>query len=253
MAEAEQPAPVSIGRNLAATAARKPGEIAVSFEDRSLTWNELHERTNRMARALEKRGVKHGDFVTIALPNSIAFIEAAYAVWKLGATPQPVSSRLPLAELKAIVELAKTPLVFSEAPMDAGVPILSTSELLKESHDASDLPDRIAPSWKAPTSGGSTGRPKLIVSGPPGVAEGLMAQLWRIGPDDTVLMPGPLYHNGPLITTFGGMQVGARVALMPKFDAEGVLREIERHRATWIYLVPTMMGRIWRLPEEVRK
>ena len=256
MAAAEQaspPAPVSIGRNLAQTAARKPDEIAVTFEDQSLSWRDLHKRTNRMARALERRGVKLGDFVTIALPNSIGFIEAAHAIWKLGATPQPVSSRLPLAELRAIVELAKTPLVFSDVPMDCGVPVVATRELIQESNDDGDLDDRIAPSWKAPTSGGSTGRPKLIVSGQPGVAEGLMAQLWRIQPDDVVLMPGPLYHNGPLITTFAAMQVGASIALMPKFDAEGVLREVERHRATWVYLVPTMMGRIWRLPEEVRK
>ncbi|WP_333968717.1 AMP-binding protein [Bradyrhizobium sp. CCBAU 45384] len=39
---------------------------------------------------------------------------------------------------------------------------------------------------------------------------------------------------------------------MLRFDAEGVLVEIERHRATWIYLVPTMMSRIWRLPHRVR-
>jgi bile acid-coenzyme A ligase len=139
--------PVSIGRNLAETAARKPNAIAVSFEDQSLTWSDLHRRTNRMARALERRGVKLGDFVTIALPNGIGFIEAAYAAWKLGATPQPVSSRLPLAELRAIVELAKTPVVFSDVPVDAGVPIVSTRELREAEKDDSELPDRIAPSW----------------------------------------------------------------------------------------------------------
>ena len=253
-AAAQTPAaePVSIGRNLADTAARKPNALAIAFESQSLTWSELHRRSNRIARALEKRGVKQGDFVTIALPNGIGFIEAAYAIWKLGATPQPVSSRLPLAELKAIVELAKTPVVFSDVPVDAGVPIVSTHALADEIRDDSDLPDKIAPSWKAPTSGGSTGRPKLIVSGQPGVAEGLMAQLWRITGDDTVLMPGPLYHNGPLITAFAALQVGAPVILMPKFDAEGVLRETEKHKATWVYLVPTMMGRIWRLPGEIR-
>ena len=250
--QAPAAAPTSIGRNLAATAARRPDALAVAFEGQTLTWRELHRRSNRIARSLEKRGVKQGDFVTIALPNGIGFIEAAYAIWKLGATPQPVSSRLPLAELRAIVELAKTPVVFSDVPMDAGVPIVSTRDLANETSDDSDLPDRIAPSWKAPTSGGSTGRPKLIVSGQPGVAEGLMAQLWRITGDDIVLMPGPLYHNGPLITAFAALQVGASVVLMPKFDAEGVLRETEKYKATWVYLVPTMMGRIWRLPEEVR-
>ncbi|MBV9331991.1 MAG: AMP-binding protein [Alphaproteobacteria bacterium] len=251
-ASAGTAAPISIARNLANTAAAKPAETAVAFEGESLAWRELDQHTNRMARALEGHGVKQGDFVTIALPNGIGFIEAAYAAWKLGATPQPVSARLPLTELRAIIELAKTPVVFADADLDAGVEVVSPARLLSQSDDASPLPDRVAPSWKAPTSGGSTGRPKLIVSGQPGVAEGLAAQFWRISKDDVVLMPGPLYHNGPFITAFGALQAGARVVLMPKFDAEGVLREIERNRATWIYLVPTMMGRIWRLPEEVR-
>jgi bile acid-coenzyme A ligase len=137
-------------------------------------------------------------------------------------------------------------------PLDCGKPVVSIADLLALSHDDSDLDDRISPSWKAPTSGGSTGRPKLIVSGQPGVASGLAAQFWRIGPDDVCLVPGPMYHNGPFITAFGALQVGARLVLMRKFDAEGVLREVDKHDATWVYLVPTMMGRIWRLPEDVR-
>jgi bile acid-coenzyme A ligase len=40
---------------------------------------------------------------------------------------------------------------------------------------------------------------------------------------------------------------------MPRFVAEETLRLIEKHRATWVYLVPTMMSRIWRLPEATRK
>ncbi len=243
----------SLGRKLAETAARKPDEIAVIFEGQSISWKDLDKRTNRLARALIARGAKHGDFITIALPNGIGFIEACYAAWKIGATPQPVSSRLPLAELRALVELAETPVVFSDTPVDCGKPVVSISQLLSECKDDSPLPDAVAPAWKAPTSGGSTGRPKLIVSGAPGVATGMMGQLWRFDENDIVLMPGPMYHNGPFITALGALELGARVVLMPKFEAEAVLREAERHRATWLYLVPTMMGRIWRLPEEVRK
>jgi bile acid-coenzyme A ligase len=97
---------ISIGARLAREAARQPDAVAMVFEDSQITWKDLHKRTNRIARGLEAKGVKHGDFVTIALPNSIAFIEACYGCWKVGAIPQPVSNRLPLAELQAIVELA---------------------------------------------------------------------------------------------------------------------------------------------------
>jgi bile acid-coenzyme A ligase len=80
----------------------------------------------------------------------------------------------------------------------------------------------------------------------------MMAEFWRLARNDIVLMPGPLYHNGPFITTFAALQIGARVILMPKFDAEATLRETELLRASWVYLVPTMMSRIWRLPEAAR-
>ena len=242
----------SIPAALKRVAAEKPNARAVTFEGESITWGELHRRSNRMARALAEQGVKFGDFVTIALPNSIGFIEAAYAVWKLGATPQPVSSRLPQAELDAIVALAKTPVVIGAEGLHAKRPVFSAQALLAANTDDSDLPDAVSPSWKAPTSGGSTGRPKLIVSGAPAIVDGVNQMLWRMGGNDIVVMPGPLYHNGPFITTFGGLQVGAELIVMPKFDAEATLRAIDRYRATWAYFVPTMMGRIWRLPENVR-
>ena len=41
--------------------------------------------------------------------------------------------------------------------------------------------------------------------------------------------------------------------LLPRFDAEATLAAIETHHADVVYLVPTMMKRIWRLPEEVRE
>ncbi|HXC55388.1 MAG TPA: AMP-binding protein [Rhizomicrobium sp.] len=245
--------PISIGAALARIAGQKPEAPAVTCEDVTLSWAQLHRRSNRMARGMAANGVKRGDFVTIALPNSVAFIEACYAAWKLGAVPQPVSSRLPLAELDAIVELAATPIVVSDAAFESARPVVPSAALLEAARDDSDLPDAISPSWKAPTSGGSTGRPKLIVSGQAGLVDGLTAAFWRIAQDDIVLMPGPMYHNGPFITAFGALQIGAPVVLMPRFDAEATLREVERRRATWMYLVPTMMGRIWRLPEEVRE
>jgi bile acid-coenzyme A ligase len=244
------PNPPSIGAALRDMAARKGDAWAVKCRDETRSWNELHRRTNRLARGLLARGVKHGDFLTIALPNSIAFIEACYAAWKIGAVPQPVSWRLPLIEMAAIAELAASPIVINDAPLDIGRPVVSVTELLGD--DDGDLPDTIAPAWKAPTSGGSTGRPKLIVSGTPGVSQEAGAALWAIGPDEVVLMPGPLYHNGPFVTAFPTLMIGARLVVMPKFDAEETLRLIEKHRATWIYLVPTMMSRIWKLPPEVR-
>ncbi|MCC6920514.1 MAG: AMP-binding protein [Alphaproteobacteria bacterium] len=242
---------ISLGAALAREAARHGDKPAVIFNDETLSWRALHERSNRIARALIAKGLKQGDYLTIALPNSIGFVEACYGAWKVGAVPQPVSSRLPQSELKAIADLADGPVVVG-APYDIGRPSVSIDDLLALSDDASDLPEVVSPSWKAPTSGGSTGRPKLIVSGASAVATGAGAMLWQIEPDDIVLMPGPLYHNGPFSTTFAALEIGAPVIIMPKFDAEQTLKLIEKYKVTWIYTVPTMMGRMWRLPDRER-
>src|SRR5580692_3295167 len=98
---------ISIGAALAREAARQGQAIAVECEGDVRSWEDLHRRTNRIARGLAAKGVGEGDFLTIALPNSVGFVEACYAAWKLGAVPQPVSYRLPAGELRAIVELAK--------------------------------------------------------------------------------------------------------------------------------------------------
>lgn len=244
--------PPSIPSRLRDLAHADPDRISVLSQNEKFTRGELHTRTNRIARALQAKGVKEGDFITIALPNSVGFIEAVFAAWKIGAVPQPVSWRLPLVELKAIADLANSPVVIGETDMDIGRLIGRIPDLLAQSKDDSDLPDAISPSWKAPTSGGSTGRPKLIVSGSPGVVQDGGTVLWNITPSDVVMMPGPLYHNGPFVTAFPALMLGAQLVLMPKFDAEETLALIEKHHGTWIYMVPTMMSRIWKLPEDVR-
>jgi len=209
--------------------------------DSTVSRMELEKRTNRLARTYERLGVKEGDFVTIGLPNGIDFYEAAIAAWKLGATPQPVSYRLPDRERDEIVALAK--------------PSLVVTEPIPPDHDVSDapiLPDRTAPSLKAPTSGGSTGRPKLIVSGQPGVADPETPGGFGMDPDGVQLVPGPLYHNAPFMFSMSGLFKGQHLVVLPRFDASSTLELIEKHSVTWLLMVPTMMLRIWRLPEEER-
>ena len=93
-------------------AARKGAGAAVLTHDGcAVSWGELEARANRRARLFASVGVKAGDFVTIAMPNGNEFYETTFAVWKLGATPNPVPSKLPRAEFSAIIELVKPSLV----------------------------------------------------------------------------------------------------------------------------------------------
>jgi bile acid-coenzyme A ligase len=246
---------VSYSRRLADLAAKDPDAPAVTCGEDSLTRGELEMAADALARQLLADGVKLGDLVTIALPNSVDWFVAVVASWKIGAIPQPVSSRLPARELAAIVELADPPVVLGAEPGAFGDricrPVGYTAPVPPA--DVSPLPDAVSPGSKAPTSGGSTGRPKLIVAGQPATIDDEAPPLFLIQPDRCMVMPGPLYHNGPIVWSFAALLAGSHIALLPRFDAEATLAAIERFEAEVVYLVPTMMKRIWRLPIETRE
>lgn len=246
---------ISFGAKLALNARMGPDRPAVTCGDQTLTYGQLHRRSNRIARGLAALGVKAGDLVTVGLPNSVGFVEACHAIWKLGATPQPISFRLPKHELQAIVALAEAPLVIADFEHRIDRPVMRVAEIAAMSDDESDLPDVTPAVAKAPTSGGSTGRPKLILAGQPGVTPKVSPEVgaFQLKPTSTVLLPAPLYHNAPFGMMMTGTALGAHVVLTPRFDAEGTLAEVERRGVTWLYLVPTMMNRIWSLPAEVRE
>jgi bile acid-coenzyme A ligase len=148
--------PISYGARLRQLAAERPDRPAVTDAKRSITWRELDRRTNRLARGLLAVGVKHGDLVTLGLPNTVDFIEACYGLWKIGATPQPISHRLPAAEAEAVMNLADTPLLLAGDSIASARRRFEVDDLLALATDDGPLEDAVAPVWKAPTSGGST-------------------------------------------------------------------------------------------------
>ena len=78
-----------LGALLSAQALRQPGAPAFTFCDLTLTFLQLDQAANRMARALALRGVGQGDVVVVTMPNRPEFVIAIYALWKLGATLVP--------------------------------------------------------------------------------------------------------------------------------------------------------------------
>ena len=233
---------ISYAARLAALADEAPDRAAVSDTQQTVTRAELEELALRIARDFKDRGVQTGDLVTIGLPNSVEFVAACVACWKLGAVPQPVSSRLPQAELDAIVELGQPKVV-----LEPGWTPPPASDAA-----AQPLPDAVSNPWKAMTSGGSTGRPKLILAGAPGLIDPEADALLFIQRDGCMMMPGPLYHNGPFVWAMTALLAGNHIVLGGRFDPATTLSLIEKHRADILYVVPTMMQRIWRLPEEER-
>ena len=243
---------IPLSRITAHWAAQRPEQVVIYHEGATITWEELERTTNVLARAYDSFGVGQDDLVTIALPNGIEFFQATIACWKTGATPQPVSARLPQFERDQIIDLGQPKLVVGvPAGTHPDFQTLPRGFKPDEGWPDAPLPVQIASSYKVMTSGGSTGRPKLIASTDPAVFDDSKNRL-QIEQNGCMLIPGPLYHNGPFVWATSAFFHGNQLVITTRFDAEQTLRLIQNQKVDIVYMVPTMMQRIWSLPEAVR-
>jgi len=217
-----------------------PDRDALIHDGERWSFGELQAEATRFAAGMASRGVGHGDFVAFALPNGPQFFALAFGIYMCGAIPAPLSAMLASGERDAILDLLKPAIFVSDETLEDMVSCKSP------------LPSgQVSPSWKACTSGGSTGRPKVIVDARP-AAFPATTEFVDIPANGRVIIPGPLYHNAPFACAIFALWRGSCVVTLPKFDALETLRLIEAERVEWALMVPTMMGRILALPGKER-
>lgn len=234
----------TIPSQLSALAREAPDTPAVTCDGRTLTRAELDAATNRLARAYADLGVGEGDYVSIAVPNSIEFIAAVIACWKLGAVPQPLSPRLPDAELTGILDLKPRKLIVGRTDPRGVTPSVPMDFVPDAVFSDAPHPERVSPVWKSMTSGGSTGRPKLIEAGGDSRVPAAIGLPLGMTGDDVNLISVPLSHNTGFTTAASGLLLGHHLVLMPRFDAHEFLRLVAEHRVTFLATVPTIMQRL---------
>ncbi|GAA1675048.1 AMP-dependent synthetase [Mycolicibacterium murale] len=227
---------------LAALSAADPDAPAVTCSGRTVSRGELDRSTNRLARAYAALGVGQGSYVTVAVANSIEWVQAVIACWKLGAVPQPLSPRLPDAEYAALLDLVPRALVVGR-PDPRGV-VASVPAGLESSESEDALPEVESPVWKAMASGGSTGRPKLIEAGGGSRVPAAIGYPLGAEPGDVNLVSVPLSHNTGFTTAVMGLLLGHHLVLMPRFEPAEFLRLVTEHRVTFLATVPTIMQRL---------
>jgi len=232
--------------------------VALVTPQGETTWAQLNRLSTRLGHLYQERGVRHDQLVAIALPNGLDCVVAVLACWKVGATPLVLPTGLVASECAAVLRVANPALQVGD-PQNLR-DVLSQSEVprilqpLEDSrrHSESPLPEQISTYCRATCSGGSTGTPKVIVDHTPTSCDP-HAGMYTVPPGSITLVPGPLYHSGPFLNSFWTLLGGGRLVLMERFDAEQALRLIHSEKPAYLGLVPTMMLRIWRLPEATRK
>ncbi|MDO7833451.1 AMP-binding protein [Sphingobium sp. HBC34] len=240
-----------LGMLLSAYAQRCGSAPALVIGDRTLSFAELDAGANRLARHLKACGVGQGDRGVICMPNRAEFIQAMYALWKLGAAPCPISYRLVEGEFATIVALVDPRCVIGDGATHATTRLfINVDQPLPDGLSDAPLPPAVAQPGKILASGGSTGRPKLIIDPVPATWGADKASVFRPA-GITTLNAGPLYHTMPYNYCILPLAEGSKTVCMTQFDPVRWLQLVEVHRPHSVNLVPTMMSRIAKLPAHV--
>ena len=250
---------VSFGRRVSDIAEARPDQVAVvtvgtDGAESTYTWRQLDEHSNAVARLLRANGADAATMVTVCLGNGFEHLLVALGAWKLGACVLPLSPRLPAPERDQLLELlGDKRLVVSRdlvAPVQEGLDLSGAPPLTAlDGYPRGPLRVPTPQPGKAMGSGGSTGRPKIIVDPRPWAAA--PSSPWpraaRGGPIGPVQhVAGPMYHNSPFSAAHYGLFYEHTVVVMEKFDAARALRLIQRHGVNFAFLTPTMMLRMSR-------
>lgn len=257
-------------------AARTPDKpaIVMAGSGRTLTYQELEERSLRVARHLRACGLRRGDVVALLTDNRPEAYEVYWAALRSGLYITAVNSHLSADEAAYIVtDCGAKALVVS-----AGVPAVASLEVPVEHRLAyggevdgyADYEAALAAAGDEPIeeshgddllySSGTTGRPKGIRSPLPEITVGepgyvyplVFGSTYAFDDSSVYLSPAPVYHAAPL--RFGGVvhAYGGTLVMMERFDAEQALATIARYGVTHTQMVPTMFVRMLKLPEDVR-
>ena len=261
-------------------AARTPDKpaLVMAGSGRTLTYGELDERSARLARYLhDDAGLEVGDVVALLSDNTPETYEVYWAALRSGLYITAVNHHLSAEEASlhhrrlrregagGLGGQGRAGRRGSTSTWRPAWPTAARSTATRRTRRRWRR-SRREPLAEQPHgddllySSGTTGRPKgikpplppIAVDEPGYIYPTVFGALYGFDEDTVYLSPAPVYHAAPL--RFGGVihTLGGTLVMMEKFDAEGALRAIERHRVTHTQMVPTMFVRMLKLPDDVR-
>ena len=267
-------------RIFASTHADKPAMIMEETGE-TLTYGQLEPIANQGAHFIRSQGIKSGDIIALWATNSIKFIEIYWAAQRAGIYICLLPTHLSADDAAYIIGNCGAKLLIISSEIKAAKTFLDTqpSQLknLENIFSINGELKHIKP-WAEQVkfmpitpiedeeagfhliySSGTTGRPKgvkLPLIGGDVMEDTIWAkryeEIYNLTDKSVFLACAPLYHSAPILFVTNTMRRGATIIIMKKFDSEGTLKAIEKHKVTMSQMVPTMFIRMLRLPEDTR-
>lgn len=262
-----------IGKVLSQRALITPNREALIFNNRTFSFKELNQRSNKTANALIDLGVRHGDRIGLLMLNSNEFLEIYFAASKIGAVLVPLNIRLAPPELDFILNDCQVSVFFFGAAFEEKVKEMEYPARARHRICAgtSSLPYTI--SYREFISAAENGDPSINVdeedlnvvmytSGTTGHPKGamlthrsmysacvdLLIGLNYIYPDRCLLL-GPFFHSGSITPFLGHLVRGICTIIMDRFEPKAAVRLIEEKRARLMLGVTTIMRMLLQVPD----
>ena len=241
---------------------------------RELSYASLRDQSRRFAAALMQRGVASGDRVAVQVDKSAEAVLLYIACLRIGAVYVPINVANTANEVEYFLRDSQ-PCVAVIRPADramlepaagrAAVRHLETlgvegdgtfPELVRQADAQPELPRSIGANSPAAIvyTSGTTGRSKGAILTRANLASNaaVLAEAWRFTAADILLHALPLFHIHGLFAAINTVLAsGSSLLLLPKFDAESILRQLPR--ATVFMGVPTHYTRLLQLPGLTRE
>jgi acyl-CoA synthetase (AMP-forming)/AMP-acid ligase II len=257
----------------AASYERYADETAIIDELGTLTFREVHERTNALANALAADGIECGDGVGLMCRNHRGFIDAVIACSKLGANTLFLNTAFSGPQLADVAKREKpkaliydhefeglihdasrrrTRYIAWHEPED-GTPSDPPLSDLIENGDRSDVSPPRQRGKAIILTSGTTGTPKGASRSQPRSLDPAAALLAMIPlkAREKTMIAAPMFHSWGFVHFTLGMSLSSTLVLNRKFDPEATLSLTAQHECTALIVVPVMMQRILELPDDI--
>jgi citronellyl-CoA synthetase len=274
----------SLGLRLERNARDYPDQIAVLFEGRELSWGELNALANRYAHCLRKRGVGHGDCVSLLMENRIEFLAVLAALSKLGAIAGLINTKLQGRQLVHCIAVTQSVAcivggelaqvlepVIGELDLEQGSDYLWVADSGSKKVPAWAL-DLTAASAAAGTANpattrkvtlgdralyiftsGTTGLPKAAVMSHKRFllsATGSARMSLQLDEGDRIYLCLPLFHGTGMIIGFGSALVAAcSIFLRRSFSASQFLDEVRQYETNCLVYIGELCRYLMNTPE----
>lgn len=257
----------TLGEILTRHVEQRPQAIAISQDDRALSYAQLDAQANRLADGFAGLGIRAGDRVAVQLPNCIEFVETIFALFRLGAIPV---FALPSDRLHEITHILSTSGASAYVIQDQATgfdyraiarQVLAQHAPLKHVIVLGDAQEFVPlaslygqPHRRAPRnasepalitlSGGSTALPKLILRRHDDYLYSIRAsaEICQLDERSAYLCVLPAGHNFTLSSPgfLGVLYAGGRVVMQAEPSGSSAFAAIERERITFTSLVPSL-------------